>query len=51
VHVTAEPPVQTPAWHVSPCVHALLSLHAVPFAFGTFEQTPVAGLHTFVWWH
>jgi hypothetical protein len=38
--------VHTPAWHVSSCVHALPSLHAVPFDFCVGgEQTPVAGLH------
>ena len=25
-------PTHTPAWHTSVCVHALPSLHAVPFA-------------------
>ena len=45
VHVTGLEPVQTPVWHVSVCVQALPSLHAVPFdAFG-FEQVPVAGSH------
>ena len=34
-----------PAWHVSPLVQALASLHDVPFGLGGFEQTPVAGLH------
>jgi hypothetical protein len=29
-HTTGFEPVQTPAWHVSVCVHALPSLHAVP---------------------
>jgi hypothetical protein len=36
-------PVQTPAWQASVCVQALPSLHADPFAFDGFEQTPVAG--------
>ena len=31
-------PVQTPAWHVSVCVQALLSLHKVPFALAGFEH-------------
>ena len=26
--------MQVPFWHVSVCVHALLSLHAVPLATG-----------------
>src|SRR2546430_123368 len=42
--VTGFVPVQVPAWQVSACVHASPSLHAVPFATGGFEQTPVAGL-------
>mgnify|MGYP006910067580 CR=1 FL=1 len=32
------PPVHAPAWHVSLCVHALLSLHAVPFDTAVFTQ-------------
>jgi hypothetical protein len=43
--------VHAPAWHVSVCVHALPSLHAVPFAFAGFEQTPVAVLHVPARWH
>ncbi len=39
-HVTAEPPVHTPAEHVSPVVQALLSLQVVPFGLVGFEQTP-----------
>jgi len=31
--------VHVPFWQVSVCVHALLSLHAAPFAFG--EQVPI----------
>ena len=38
VHVTVVPPPHVPAWHVSPVVHALASLQAVPFVFG--EQVP-----------
>jgi hypothetical protein len=45
VHVTVTPLPHTPAWHVSPAVHALLSLHTVPLGLGTLEQAPVAGLH------
>jgi hypothetical protein len=36
-------PLQMPPWQVSVVVQALLSSHAEPFAFGGFEQTPVAG--------
>jgi hypothetical protein len=43
-HVTGFTPVHTPAWHVSVCVHALVSLHAVPLVLIGFEHTPVAGL-------
>src|SRR6185503_2498691 len=32
VHTTGLDPVHTPAWHADACVHALLSLHAVPLA-------------------
>ena len=45
VHVTGFEPVQVPFWQVSLCVHALPSLHEVPFAATGFEQAPVAGLH------
>ena len=44
VQVTGLLPVQTPAWHESVCVHALPSLHDVPFAAEGFEHVPVAGL-------
>ena len=43
--------MQTPAWQLSVRVHALLSLHAVPFAAAGFEHTPVAGLHVPATWH
>src|SRR5688572_28637342 len=36
----AVPPVQTPTWQVSPVVHRLLSLQAVPSALSGLEQTP-----------
>jgi hypothetical protein len=42
--VTGFVPVQAPAWHVSLCVHALPSLHVVPFAAAGLEHWPVAGL-------
>ena len=45
VHVTEFEPVQVPFWHESVCVHALPSLHAVPFAATGFEHAPVLGLH------
>src|SRR5205809_833664 len=38
-------PVHAPDWHVSVCVQALPSLHAVPLALAGFEQTPVAVSH------
>jgi hypothetical protein len=36
-------PVQVPAWHVSPVVHALPSMHGVPLARAGFEHVPVMG--------
>jgi hypothetical protein len=51
VHVTELPPEQVPAWQLSPVVHALLSLHEVPFAFGGFEQVPVSTPHAPASWH
>ena len=44
-------PEQEPLWQVSPTVHALLSLHAVPLAFDGFEQAPVDGLQLPALWH
>jgi hypothetical protein len=44
VHTTGAPLVQMPAWHVSPCVHALPSSQLAPSARVGLEQTPVAGL-------
>jgi len=43
-HVTGLAPVQVPDWHVSVCVQALLSLHAVPFATGGATHVPVPAL-------
>jgi len=40
-----------PAWHVSVCVQALPSLHAVPFGALGFEQVPVAGSQVPAMWH
>ena len=42
--VTGLPPVQTPPWQVSVCVHPLLSLHVVPFRAVVLFTQPVAGL-------
>ena len=50
-HNTGFVPVHTPAWHVSVCVHALPSLHAVPFAACGFEHVPLAGSHVPATWH
>ena len=45
-HTTGFEPVQLPLWHVSVCVHALLSEHCVPFAaFVGDEHVPVDGWH------
>ena len=44
-------PVQVPLWQVSVCVHALPSLHVVPFVATGFEHTPVLVLHVPVVWH
>jgi hypothetical protein len=45
VQTTGLLPTHEPAWHVSVCVQALLSLHAVPFGFGVAaEHIPVPGL-------
>jgi len=51
VHVMGLEPVQTPVWHVSVCVQALASSHAVPFGAFGFEQAPVAGSHVPATWH
>jgi hypothetical protein len=45
VHVTELLPVHVPLWHVSVWVHALPSLHAVPFAAVGFEHAPLLGSH------
>jgi len=36
--LTAAPPLQLPAWQLSPVVQALPSLHAVPLAFAVWMQ-------------
>ena len=43
--------MHVPAWQASDCVHALPSLHALPFAFAGFEQAPLAGLQVPAVWH
>src|SRR5215831_1536185 len=50
-HCTGLPPTQAPAWQVSVCVQALLSLHGVPLGFAA-KLHPVAGSQTPVpVWH
>ena len=47
--MTVGAPLQTPFEHMSPVVHRLVSLQAVPFAFAGFEQ-PLA-VHVPGSWH
>jgi hypothetical protein len=42
---------QRPAWHVSPTVHMLESLHVVPFGACGLEQAPVCVSHVPATWH
>jgi hypothetical protein len=49
--VTAVAPVHAPAWQVSPCVQALLSLQELPSTLLPYAQTPVAELQTPAVWH
>src|SRR5580765_6873993 len=49
--VTGLAPAQTPAWQLSVCVQASLSLQPAPSAFAGFEQTPLAGLQLPAMWH
>jgi hypothetical protein len=51
VHVTGFDPTHAPLWHVSLCVHALPSVHAVPSTAAGFEHTPVDGSHVPAAWH
>src|SRR5205085_1797553 len=51
VHVTGVAPLHAPPWHVSVCVQASPSLHALPSGFAGSEQTPVAGLQVPATWH
>src|SRR5947199_225040 len=44
-------PLQAPAWQVSVCVHALLSVQAVPSGFSGLEHTPVDGSQVPASWH
>jgi hypothetical protein len=45
VHTTGLAPVHVPAWHVSVCVQAFPSSHAVPSIFAGFEHAPVLVSH------
>jgi hypothetical protein len=51
VHVTGFAPVHDPDWHVSICVHALVSLQAAPSGFAGFEQAPINSSHVPGSWH
>jgi len=51
VQVTGFEPTHAPAVHASVCVHALPSLHGVPFAAAGFEHWPLEGSHVPAAWH
>jgi hypothetical protein len=51
VQVTGLPPVQTPAWQVSVCVHLLPSSQPVSSGAAGFEQAPVLGVQVPATWH
>jgi hypothetical protein len=51
VHVTGLPPVHAPDWQASPWVHALPSLHPVPFGAAGFEHWPLVGSQVPATWH
>ena len=51
VQVTELPPMHTPFWQVSVCVHALPSLHVVPFAATGLEHAPVPESQVPATWH
>jgi hypothetical protein len=51
VQTTGFDPAHVPATHMSLCVHALLSLHAVPSGSVGLEQAPVVGSHVPATWH
>ena len=38
-----------PLWQLSPLVHALLSLQAVPSVFAGYEQAPLVALQLRLW--
>jgi hypothetical protein len=48
--VTEAPPVQLPAWQLSPWVQALPSLHEAPLGAAGLLQAPVAGSQTPATW-
>jgi len=48
---TGLPTVHVPDWQVSSAVHALPSLHELPFAFTGLEQRPLEPLHEPTSWH
>ena len=49
--MTGLEPVQVPDEHVSVCVHALPSLHAVPSTAAGLLHAPELGLHVPAEWH
>src|SRR5437867_5472961 len=51
VQTTGWLPVHVPLSHVSVCVHAFPSLHAVPSGLAGFEHVPLAGSHVPAAWH
>src|SRR5438034_3914989 len=51
LQVTGLEPVQVPFWHVSVCVQASPSSHAVPLELAGSEHAPVAGLQVPAGWH
>ena len=51
VHVTGLDPVHVPLSHASVRVHALPSLHVVPFAAVGLEHAPLVGSHVPAAWH
>jgi hypothetical protein len=51
VHVTGAPGWQLPDWHLSACVQASPSVHAVLSGFAGLEHIPFVGLHVPTLWH
>ena len=49
--MTGVPLWHAPLWQESPVVHALWSVHPVPFATGGFEHAPLVGLQEPTLWH